>query len=175
MSAPSPTIDSFELAHSGKHLDGEFAVAQLPRLADLVASTQGDLRYQIAGLIDADGFPAADLHLNARLQLICQRCNGPLEFKLDRTTRFRFVTNEEELNALPIDDDENEAIVGSRTVDIRDWIEDEAILSLPLVPRHDACSTPLGLEGDAGKPVAPNPFAVLLELRADADGNKRSN
>ena len=175
MSVPEPTIDSFELAHSGGNLDGVFAVAQLSRLADLVASTQGDLRYRISGLIDADGFPAADLHLYARLQLTCQRCNGPLEFELDRTTRFRFVANEEELNALPIDDDENEAIVGSRNVDVRDWIEDEAILSLPLVPRHGECSVPLAVETAAGAPAAPNPFAVLLELRADADDSKRPN
>lgn len=175
MSVPSPTIDSFELAQSGGHLEGEVAVAQLPRLADLVASTHGSVQYQISGLIDTDSFLAADLRLKARLQLICQRCNGPLEFKLDRTTRFRFVANEEELNALPIDDDENEAMVGSRSVNVRDWIEDEAILSLPLVPRHDACSAPLGLESDPGKLVAPNPFAVLLEFRADADGSKRHN
>ena len=175
MSVSSPTIDSFELAHSGGQLEGEVAIAQLPRLADLVASTQGDLRYRISGLIDTERFPAADLHLNARLQLICQRCNSPLEFKLDRTTRFRFVANEEELNALPIDDDENEAIVGSRSVNVRDWIEDEAILSLPLVPRHDECSAPLALETDPGTSAAPSPFAVLLELRADADGSKRPN
>ena len=175
MSVSSPTIDSFELAHSGGQLEGEVAIAQLPRLADFAASTQGSLQYQISGLIDTDGFPAADLHLSAGLQLICQRCNCPLEFKLDRTTRFRFVANEEELNALPIDDDENEAIVGSQSVNVRDWIEDEAILSLPLVPRHDACSAPLGLESDPGQLATPNPFAVLLELRADADGSKRPN
>ena len=175
MSVPEPTIDSFELARSGATLDGAFAVVQLPRLADLVASTQGDLRYRISGLIDADGFAAADVHLSARLQLICQRCNGPLEFELDRTMRFRFVANEEELNALPIDDDENEAIVGSRNLKVRDWIEDEAILSLPLVPRHGECSVPLALETDPGAPGAPNPFAVLLELRGDANGSKRPN
>ena len=172
MSDSSPTIDSFELAHSRGHVEGEFAVAQLPRVADLVASTQGSLRYQISGLIDADNFPAADLHVNAKLQLICQRCNLPLEFTLDRITRFRFVASEEELNALPIDDDENEAIVGSRNVNVRDWVEDEAILSLPLVPRHDACSAPAALDSDPGTAASPNPFAVLLELRAD-DGSKR--
>ncbi len=77
--------------------------------------------------------------LKGRLQLICQRCNAPLDFDLDRTTRFRFVANEEELNALPIEDDEIETIVGSGSMSVHDWIEDEAILSLPLVPRHDEC------------------------------------
>ena len=82
-----------------------------------------------------------------RLQLICQRCNAPLDFELDRTTRFRFVATEEELNALPIEDDEIEVIVGSRSMSVHDWVEDEAILSLPLVPRHGECSAPSKTEG----------------------------
>ena len=50
------------------------------------------------------------------------------------------MASEEELNALPLDDDdEAEAIVGGRSTDIAAWLEDEAILSLPLVPRHDDC------------------------------------
>ena len=75
-----------------------------------------------------------------------------------RTTRFRFVATEEELNALPIEDDEIEMIVGSRSMSVYDWIEDEAILSLPLVPRHDECSAPSKTEGD----VAVVPRRILL-------------
>ena len=173
--APSPTIDSFELARSGQRIEGEVAVAQLPRLAEFVTTTQGDLRYEINGLIDDEGHPAADLHLYGRLELICQRCNGALDFQLDRTTRFRFVATEEELNSLPLEDDEIDAIVGSQNLSILEWVEDEAILSLPLVPRHDECSSPLSADDDSGAVAVPNPFAVLLALRDDDDGTTRHN
>src|SRR5678816_4739494 len=109
--SPAPAIDSFELARSGRRVAGEVSVAQLPRLAEFVITAHDQLGYEIAGLIDADGYPAADLRLNGRLHLICQRCNASLDFDLDRTARFRFVATEEELNALPIEDDEIEAIV----------------------------------------------------------------
>jgi uncharacterized protein len=175
MSAAAPTIDSFELARSGRRVEGEVTVAQLPRLAEFVTTAQGGLRYKIAGLIDADGYSAADLHLEGQLQLICQRCNAPLDFELDRTARFRFVATEAELNALPIENDEIEAIVGSRNMNVYDWIEDEAILSLPLVPRHGECCAPLKPENDSGAITAPNPFAVLLALRDDDGGTKRHN
>lgn len=170
-----PTIDSFELSRSGRRFEGEVAVAQLPRLAELVTTAQDRLRYKIDGLIDKDGYPVADLHLVGRVQLICQRCNAPLDFELEGTTRFRFVATEEELNALPIEDDEIEMIVGSRSMSVYDWVEDEAILSLPLVPRHGECSAPSKTEGDVAVVTAPNPFAVLLELRDNDDGTKRDN
>ena len=170
-----PTIDSFELSRSGRRVEGEVAVAQLLRLAEFVTTAQDRLRYKITGLIDEDGYPAADLHIEGRLQLICQRCNAPLDFEFDRTARFRFVASEEELNALPIEDDEIEMIVGSRSMSVYDWVEDEAILSLPLVPRHGECSAPSKTEGDLAVVTAPNPFAVLLALRDHDDGTKRHN
>ena len=175
MSVRVLTIDSFELARSGRRVEGEVAIAQLPRLAEFVTAAQDRLRYAVVGLIDADGYPAADLHLNGRLQLICQRCNASLDFGLDRTARFRFVATEEELNAFPIEDDEIEAIVGSRNMNVYDWVEDEAMLSLPLVPRHGECSAPSKVEGNLSAVAAPNPFAVLLALRDNDDDIKRHN
>ncbi|HYM48762.1 MAG TPA: YceD family protein [Burkholderiaceae bacterium] len=174
MSVPSPTIDSFEIARSRQRIEGEVAVARLPRLVEFLAAADGALRYRIDGVIDDQGHPAADLHLTGRLRLICQRCNAPFDFELDRTTRFRFVASEEELNVLPIEDDEIDAVVGSRTMNVHDWIEDEAILSLPLVPRHDECSPPLIVGSDPDSVAAPNPFAVLAGLRPDSDDEDRS-
>lgn len=162
---PSPTVDTFELARSRMQLDGEVEVQRLPRLAESLTSADGALRYRIDGLIDDGGHPGADLHLAGRLQLACQRCNNALEFALDRTTRFRFVAREEELNALPIEDDEVDAVVGSRTLNLYDWIEEEAILSLPLVPRHADCSPPLQPDPEADRATR-NPFAVLAALKS---------
>jgi len=171
----SPTIDSFAFARAGRHMEGEVAVAQLTRLADFLSKSVGALRYEIDGLIDDDGHPAANLHLQGQLNLVCQRCNAPLQFGIDRTTRFRFVYSEEELNSLPIEDDDIEAVVGSRNMSVHDWIEDEAILSLPLVPRHDGCNAPVGSDEISSPVSVSNPFAVLLGLRDDDDGTKRLN
>ena len=170
-----PTIDSFAFARARRRMEGEVAVSQLARLSELVAASDGALRYEIDGLIDDEGHPAANLHLRGQLNLICQRCNSPLKFVFDRTTRFRFIDSEEELNSLPIEDDEIEAVVGSRNMSVHDWVEDEAILSLPLVPRHDGCDAAVGSDEIASPVSALNPFAALLSLRDDDDGNKRLN
>jgi len=171
MSVLSPTIDTFQLARSGQHIDGEIAIARLPRLLEYMA-LDGVLRYRIDGVIDDQGHAAADLHLQGSLQLVCQRCNAPLEFELDQTTRFRFVGTEQELNALPIEDDQIDAVIGSRALNIHDWVEDEAILSLPLVPRHDACSAPLNPEGEQRGAKPPNPFQALAGLLNEGKENE---
>ena len=50
------------------------------------------------------------------------------------------------------------------------WIEDEAILSLPLVPRHDDCASPLAGEGEPAPERRQSPFAALAGLKRGHGG-----
>ena len=55
------------------------------------------------------------------------------------------------------------------TLDLIELLEDELLLALPLVPRHEACPEPLPMsagevsEGEADD--EPHPFAALAALR----------
>jgi uncharacterized protein len=126
--------------------------------------------YEVIGRVDAEGHPGAVMKLSARLPLRCERCNAPMQFPLQREVPFRFVGDEQELNALPIEDVEVEEVVGSPAMALLPWIEDEAILSLPLVPRHDDCALPLAGEPEAAPERRPNPFAALARLKGSAGG-----
>jgi len=101
------------------------------------------------------------------------------------------VATEEEADEYPLDDDEVEVIVGSRQFDLVDLIEEELLLSLPLVPKHDVCpevheSLVTGAEGTEGEPdeggegasagdepAKPNPFAALEKLKQGGPGDKK--
>jgi uncharacterized protein len=164
---PSRTCDVYELARQRQVIDGELPIRDLPRLAAGLAAPTGSLKYRIAGRLDNRGRPGATLSLMGELEVVCQRCGAPLALRLERDAVFRFVASEEELNAVPIDDDEEaEAIVGGHSADLAAWIEDETILSLPLVPRHDDCK-PVGVQSSAepAATVRPSPFAVLSDLK----------
>jgi uncharacterized protein len=168
----SPTFDAFRLARRQETLRGEAMIAQLPRLAQSVLDPAARVIYEIAGRIDSEGHPGAVMKLSARLPLRCERCNEPVQFPLERVVMFRFVDDEQELNALPIEDVEVEEVVGSSSMALLPWIEDEAILSLPLVPRHDDCALPSPDEGESLQEGRPNPFAALAELkRRDGGGS----
>ncbi|MGE5161867.1 MAG: YceD family protein [Betaproteobacteria bacterium] len=164
------TFDAFRLARRQETLRGEATMAQLPRLAPSVVDPAARVAYEIAGRIDAEGHPGAVMKLSARLPLRCERCNEPMQFRLEREVPFRFVGSEQELNALPIEDVEVEEVVGSAGMALLPWIEDEVILSLPLVPRHDGCALPLAGDVEPVPQGRPNPFAALARLKGGDGG-----
>jgi uncharacterized protein len=166
------TVDTFELAREARSIAGDLAFADLPRLLPALAASHGWLHYRITGERYEQGRPCATMRLHGRPLLECQRCGGTFEFGLERAAPFRFVGSEEELEALPLEEDEADVIAGARDMDIVRWVEDEAILSLPLVPRH--------AEGDPHcRPAAPladgdddatlgeqsSPFAALAGIK----------
>jgi uncharacterized protein len=165
----APVIDAFALASERGSIHGELPLGRLPRLAGMLLDTAGVLTYAIQGQIDDQGHPGATMHLQADLVLCCQRCNSPVTFRLDRTAMFRFAKSDDELASRPIEDDEIEDIVASRHLEVAPWVEDEAILSLPVVPRHESCRPPTSPssspETKASRERDPHPFAVLARLK----------
>jgi uncharacterized protein len=113
------------------------------------------------------------LHLSvqARLPLTCQRCMGPLDTEVTSERWFRFAADEAAAAALDDEVDED-VLVSAPDFDLHELIEDELLMSLPLVPRHDICPVPVKLavedpEFEAELDAKPNPFAALAKLRLD--------
>ena len=88
----------------------------------------------------------------------------PVEAERD----FLFVADEATAEALD-EDSEADVLVISRDFDALSLVEDELILALPLVPRHDNCPQSLPDSAvDAAFEQAserPNPFAALAALK----------
>ena len=169
MRSPQPlTVDVFKLARERGLIEGDVLLDALPRLASLLLRADGALHFRIRGEVDAQSHPGAELHLRADLVLQCQRCSSEMRYPLRRDVHFRFVGSDEELAAIPVVDDEVEVIVGSHSMAVAAWIEDEAILSLPIVPRHEDCRALAASEVADAEPATdrPNPFAALAELKA---------
>jgi len=167
------TVDTFELAREARTIAGNLVLADLPRLLPALAGADGSLHYRITGGRDDQGRPCANMQLSGRPLLECQRCGGTFEFALERTAPFRFVGSEEELDALPLEEDEVDVVAGGRDMDVARWVEDEAILSLPLVPRHAEgdphCRPAVPLaegDDDTTSRERPNPFAALAGYKA---------
>jgi uncharacterized protein len=87
---------------------------------------------------------------------------------------FRFVASEEEAAAQD-DDAEEDLLVLSREFNLAELIEDELVLDVPLIPRHEVCPTPVKLatadaDFEASTTDKPNPFAVLAQLQGKKPG-----
>ncbi len=173
-------LDIAALAHDDASLAGEWPATSLERLADAAApespaSGWPALRWQVHGELRRPKGAAVQtwLHLTASadVALTCQRCLQPVQERIDIDRWIRFVDTEAEAAALDVDSDDD-VLAMPRHLDARELIEDELLLSLPLVPRHAVCPEPLAHADDAPEPEAearPNPFAALAALKRSKD------
>jgi uncharacterized protein len=97
--------------------------------------------------------------------LCCQRCLGPVESDVSFDRWFHFVPDEDQAALLDADS-EDEVLALERWLDLQALVEDEMLLALPLVPRHDICPEPLPRPvDDLEEAPEENPFAKLAGLR----------
>jgi uncharacterized protein len=64
-----------------------------------------------------------------------------------------------------LDDESIDVIVGSNCSDIRDLLEDEALLALPQSPKHEVCPDTELLDSLKSEKVSP--FAGLKNLKSE--------
>lgn len=174
-------LDVAAFAEEGARLEGEWPLPALPRLAESAAAdappgpadtvrwfAQGESR-------PVRGGPAQVwLHLGAagRMALQCQRCLQPVPVDLDAERSFQFVAGEDAAAELDADS-EDDVLALTRSLNVQELVEDELLLSLPLVPRHASCEPPAhaGAEDEAPLEEAPHPFAALAALKGKARPN----
>jgi uncharacterized protein len=103
------------------------------------------------------------------LSLVCQRCLGPIQTQLDIQRSFLFVAGEQAAAEQDADSEED-VLALTHALDLRELVEDELLLALPLVPRHQICLQPLPLGTDEeSAEQRPNPFAALAALKRGRD------
>jgi uncharacterized protein len=168
-------LDVEAFAKDGDDLSGEWPLSELLRLCDFAHAEarpgDGDrVSWQARGELRPVRGDRAQVWLHvaaqARLNLECQRCLQPVGVAL--TARRSFLFAPDEATAAQIDaDSEDDVLVLTRALDVRQLVEDELILALPLVPRHDECPRPLVVPVADDEPIEerPNPFAALAALK----------
>ena len=171
-------LDVRRFARDGALLEGlwpqdrftRLAASLMAPLADVPAppvqwSAQGQHR-PVPG-----GEPEIWLHIQGHTvaRLECQRCLQPLNETLQVDRHLRFVAGEDEAARLD-EDSEDDVLALVARLDVFGLLEDEFILALPLVPRHDTCPQPLDAAATTALPAVdearPNPFAALAAWRA---------
>lgn len=159
----SLTLDVFEIARTRQTVEGTLELDEMPELAHFIQALEGSLKFSVTGLGIVERLPAASLSFEGTVVMQCARCNEPVSVPVSRELVFRFTKTEVEANALPLDE---EVIVGSRSLSVADWVQEEAILSLPAMPLHDDCE--MDYENTSDEVVEaekPNPFAALAALK----------
>jgi uncharacterized protein len=160
-------IDAFEFCRNGGYREGVTPVAEMTRLVADCADQSGEIRWAIQGGQTREGYPSMTLSVAGTVQLVCQRCLLPFGYEIDSSTMLVLGKNDEEADEIEeiLDDESIDVIVGSQCCDIRDLLEDEALLALPQSPKHEVCPDTQLL--DALKTEKVSPFAGLKSLKSE--------
>ncbi len=158
-------IDSFEFCRLTEQASGTTPVADFPRLLADLSGDSGEIRWHFEGGRHSTGLPQITMTVDGEVSLMCQRCLTPFVHPLSSVTVLVLAKDEEDADEVEqrLDDDSIDVIVGSSSLDLMQLVEDEALLSLPLSPRHPQCPGEVPT-GPADKPESP--FSVLKGLKS---------
>jgi uncharacterized protein len=167
------TINPWQLANTSGQLNGQLALAEMPRLTSLLLNTDGLVDVTLQGGVDNQGIRFITGRLQTCVQLLCQRCLQPLSLLLCAEINLGLVLSESQINNLP---KQYEPLLTEEELTLLELVEDELILALPIVPKHsqeDNCQPQIQNQAadqaaDTKTETDPdNPFAVLSTLLKD--------
>nr|MDP2191944.1 YceD family protein [Rhodoferax sp.] len=172
----TPRLDVKAFAQSASAIAGHDLLSKYERLMQetkglgaesvLNWSAHGEVR------VDQAGAEQVWLHLtvDASLPLTCQRCLSLVDIAVAARRSFRFVDSEEAAEAQDAEAEEDVLALSLDFFNLPGLIEDEVLMALPVVPRHEECPVEVKLAAvDPGFDTAliekRNPFAVLAKLQ----------
>ncbi|BDH46285.1 hypothetical protein TUM12370_23290 [Salmonella enterica subsp. enterica serovar Choleraesuis] len=163
------TLDPVRTAQKRLDYQGIFTRDLAKRVAESVVSVDSDIECEMSFGIDNQRLAVINGDAQVTVTLACQRCGQPFSHQVHTTYCFSPVKNDDQAEALP---EAYEPIEVNEfgEIDLLAMVEDEIIISLPVVPVHDSEHCEVS-EADMvfGKLPAeaekPNPFAVLANLK----------
>ncbi|MEP1446954.1 MAG: 23S rRNA accumulation protein YceD [Paraglaciecola sp.] len=166
-------VDPVKSATLRSDYRGVILSSEMPRLLGSVADVAKEVDVEIRFAKDEQGLTYFKGHLACSTSLICERCNEVFEHPVDVSFCFSPVQSakEEVEDELP-DVYEPVEVDDQGEINLFQILEDELILSLPIVALHaeeDCKQKRDKMSFGKIEPAdeRPNPFAVLKELKRD--------
>ncbi len=163
-------VNPWRMAENQQTLVGSIPLSRMSRLSDLLlenatdADIKGDALFDANFGISMDKRPIIQLRVQAQLPLLCQRSLQIYLHTIDQQLELSLLDSKNQDEA---DDGTDVALVKSSQLAIAEVVEDELILSLPLIavnPEHPVVEFHCQDE-DYQEPERHNPFAELQKLR----------
>ncbi len=162
------TINPTRSAQRRLVCEGVFKLSDMTRLLAECESRSEQVQVSVKFDVDERGLTVMSGSGSALVALTCQRCNEDFDHLLEVNFTFSPAKNEEAAEKIPsyydvVELDEN------GEVNLRELVEEELILMIPLIPRHDLedCSADAdSVWGELPEELEkPNPFDVLKQIK----------
>ena len=145
-------VNTLDFTRKGKHQKFVLTRADLPRLTDEAVIVNGEIEANVYGDREKDGKPFLDLDISGGMKLTCQRCLDLYDFQINYQSRFIIAKNESQLGEVGEEEEAINTILAEPELDLLNFIEEELLLALPMMPLHDE-----------GVCVKPQVFAETLD------------
>jgi uncharacterized protein len=167
MSLPTH-VDPRKLAQQDYLLEGELGAENLPRLASSVESICSPLKATIRFSVDESKAKIACGSASVSVMAICQRCLDEVKVDLHATFAVQIIWSDDKVQHVARNYEP--WLVSERTADLSELLEDEILLSLPLVNYHPAgaCTGDAfiaSVDSDIDVSESDNPFSILKQLK----------
>ncbi len=164
------TVDPVKDAQRRLDYVGYYSANQLTRLAESVSKVLSDAQVTLSFFIDPQKLVVMRGQAQVEVELDCQRCGEPFKQMLECNFCYSPVADSNKIDELP---EIYEPIEFNEfgEIDLIGTVEDELILTLPIVPMHvsEHCEVSVAEQvfGELPEELAkkPNPFAVLANLK----------
>ncbi|HEY8012011.1 MAG TPA: YceD family protein [Rudaea sp.] len=167
MSSALPEIvDPWRMVSARRIFQGRLPLSALPRLATSLATTEGEVDYELDFGKDEFGVSGVHVRATTALPLTCQRSLETFNFPVSIDTRLGFIVDEADEAALP--GGYEPLLLDAAGLRPADVIEDELILAVPIVPVKPGTremQREWKDEGAAEDEPKPNPFAALKKAK----------
>ena len=164
------SFDPVRFAKWGRHLEGSIPLLKMSRIAEQATELRGEVLVSLDCSMGEDRVRALRGHIKAVVPMQCQRCMDEVEIPVNSQFTLGVVDSEafaeklpEEYEPLFIEEDEK--------LFLKDLIEDELILALPIVAMHplEECKVDSTNEDDTNlvqeESQQESPFAILKDLK----------
>ncbi|MDF1796348.1 MAG: YceD family protein [Coxiellaceae bacterium] len=140
------TIDPLRLASRGESLQGEVAMSNLARVSNVLQDEpSGQVSYCLDFSQDDQGRAMVNGRIQASVVLECQRCGQAVEIALDLNPHLMVAHSDQQAKQVPKEFEP--LLVGGEPVILNEVLEEELLLALPMVPRHEEGQCPVDLPG----------------------------
>jgi len=162
------TINPARSAQRRLVCEGVFKLADMTRLLATCEERSEHVQVSVKFDVDERGLTVMSGTASALVALTCQRCNELFDHKLEVELTFSPAKNEEAAEKIPSYYDVVE-LNEDGEVNLRELVEEEFILDIPLIPRHeieDCSANADSVWGELPEELEkPNPFDALKQLK----------
>lgn len=153
-------------AEQGREISGAVDISRFERLAHPY-QRDGIVSVMVAFGLDEHSRIRLTGELHGSVAAVCQRCLAPMGQDFD--AHFQLLLLNDIGQATALEEDAEYLVMESETLSLAELVEDELLLTLPMVPRHADGLCDMAVTSEESE-THTNPFRILTTLKGRDGG-----